>query len=116
MKLLGQSIDVAGNARQLIERHRPFVVLLLVTAALDVVSTIAFMSVIGIGQEYNWIVRAFSLHLGIVAGPVVAKSFQLAGVLGLAILAPRLSRFVCTVVILVNLLAFVVNMYAFALG
>jgi len=116
MNLLGESIDVSGNARQLLERHRPFVILLLVTALLDVLSTVAFMSVVGVGREYNWIVRFATWHLGIIAGPVVGKSFQLAGVLGLAVIAPRLSRFVCTIVILINLLAFVLNMHTFILG
>lgn len=116
MKLLGQTIDVSANTRELFDKHRPFVQLLLVTAVLDVVSTMAFMSVTGVDREYNWIVRAMAGHFGIFAGPVVGKSFQLAGVFGLAIIAPRLSRFVCTVVILINLLAFVLNMYAFVLG
>jgi hypothetical protein len=116
MKLLGYAIDVKGNVRQFLRRDRSFVRLLLVTAALDVASTIGFMSVLGTEPESNWIVRIAAAQLGIFVGPVVGKSFQLGGVFGLAAIAPRMSRLVCTVVILMNLLAFVLNMYAFVLG
>lgn len=116
MYLLGQAIDVPANTRTLVVRHRGFVTLMLVTAVLDVVSTIAFMSTVGIGRETNWIIRTTSIHLGIYLGPIVGKLFQLMGALGLGVMAPRLARFVLAVVILVNLIAFVLNMFTFTLG
>jgi len=110
--LLDQSI-LLGDSVKLWEAHRPLVLLLLATAVLDALSTIAFLSVLGIERESNWLARYLSWWLGTLAGPWVTKGLQLLGVWGMAILAPRLARLVLTVTILLNLLAFVFNMEVF---
>ena len=104
------------TTRRLITEHRPFVLLLLFTIALDALSTIAFMSVLGPDAEMNPLVRVLAHHLGIIAGPMLGKSFQLLAACVLSIFTPRLSKYILSTVILVNLFAFVVNMHAFVLG
>jgi len=116
MNLLGESIDFRANARALWRTHRPYLVLLGITMILDVLSTIAFMSVLGPGAEHNPVVRLTSYSFGVILGPPIGKLFQLFGTVGLSILTPRLARFILSVVILMNLFAFVVNMHVFVLA
>lgn len=113
--LLGQAVDMQGNLARLLERHSPYLILLLVAVGLDAISTIAFMSVLGTGAEQNPLVRHLSDALGVIIGPPVGKLFQLFAVTVLAIITPRLARFIFTTVILMNLFAFVINMHAFML-
>jgi hypothetical protein len=110
LQLLGQPVDILGNARRAWENHRPLFWLLLATAGLDVLSTIAFMSVLGVDKELNPVVRQFAHWLGIVAGPVFGKVPQMLAAGALVILTPRLARFILAVVALMNLSAFVLNL------
>jgi hypothetical protein len=111
MKLLDQPIEASANLRQLFNQRRPFFGLLLISALLDVLSTIAFMSIWGPAREQTWIIRELSLALGILLGPPTGKLFQILAVMGFAVIAPRLTRLVCTTVILLNLFAFVANLH-----
>jgi hypothetical protein len=114
LQLLGQPVDILGNARRAWENHRPLFWLLLATAGLDVLSTIAFMSVLGVDKELNPVVRQFAHWLGIVAGPVFGKVPQMLAAGALVILTPRLARFILAVVVLINLSAFVLNLRVYA--
>lgn len=109
LQLLGESVDIFGNARWAWKNHRSLFRLLLATAALDAVSTIAFMSVLGVDKELNPVVRQFAHGLGIVAGPVLGKLPQVLAAGALVILTPRLARFILGMVVLMNLSAFIHN-------
>lgn len=115
-ELLDETIDVPANAVKLWLNHRQFIWLLLATAALDAASTTAFMSTVGVSHEQNPLVRICAHWLGVVVGPLIGKSGQLFGVAVLAIIAPRLACFVLVLVILLNLMAFMVNMRVFILS
>ena len=104
-------IDVRGNRKVLFTQYRGYFYLLLATAVLDVLSTMIFMLLLGVEQEHNLIVRMFSAQLGILWGPIVGKVFQILAVWGFSVITPRLTKFVCTVVILVNLFAFLFNLW-----
>jgi hypothetical protein len=116
LALLDEPINVRHDVRQLFGPNRPFIVLPLVTIGLDAISTIAFMSVVGPGAEQNPVVRQLSYAFGIFAGPPLGKLFQLFAAVALTIIAPRLTRLVLAVVILMNLFAFVINMHVFFLS
>jgi len=116
LQLLGESVDICGNARLAWENHRSLFWLLLATAGLDALSTIAFMSVLGVDKELNPVVRQFAHWLGIVAGPVLGKIPQLLATGALVILTPRLSRFILAVVVLMNLSAFFLNMRVYVVN
>lgn len=108
-QLLGESVDIFGNARRAWENHRSLCRLLLATAALDALSTIAFMSVLGVDRELNPVVRQFAHWLGIVAGPVLGKVPQVLAAGALVSLTPRLARFILGVVVFLNLSACFLN-------
>ncbi len=115
-KLLDETINIPANAVKLWRHHRQSIWLLLATAALDAASTTAFMSTVGVSPEQNPLVRICAQWLGVVVGPLIGKSGQLFAVAMLAIIAPRLARLVLALVILLNLMAFMVNMRVFILS
>ena len=80
-----------------------------VTALTDAISTSCFMSMLGPEQESNFIVRDLAFYYGIYAGPALGKIYQLFAVWGLSVIAPRLTRLVCIVVIAINLFATGIN-------
>ncbi len=116
LQLLGESVDIRGNARRAWENHRPLFWLLLATAGLDALSTSAFMSVLGVDRELNPVVRQLAHWLGIFVGPALGKITQLLAAGALVILTPRLARFILVVVVLMNLAAVVVNLRVYLAG
>ncbi len=116
LPLRDELLNFLNNARLPFAEHRSLVWLLLFTIGLDAASTIAFMSVLGPGAEQNPVVRLLSSSLGIVAGPPAGKLVQLGATFTLAAVTPRLTRFILSAVILMNLFAFVINMHVFFLA
>lgn len=113
IRVLGEAIDLRANAVRAWQLHRPFIWLLLATALLDAISTIAFMSTLGPEQEQNPFIRWLAQGCGPVAGTALGKLAQVLAVAGLITLAPRLARLVFTVAITLNLAAWVVNARVF---
>lgn len=116
LQLLGESVDIFGNARRVWASHQPLFWLLLATAGLDALSTIAFMSVLGVDKELNPVVRQFAHWLGIVMGPMLGKVPQVLAAGVLVILTPRLARFILAVVVLMNLSAFFLNVRVYVMN
>lgn len=113
IRVLGETVYLRANAARAWQLHRPFIWLLLATVVLDALSTIAFMSTLGVAQEQNHFIRLLAHSLGIVGGTSLGKLGQVLAVAAFVALTPRLARLVFTVVILLNLFAFVVNMRVF---
>lgn len=109
MEILGSKIDVRANSRLLFVEHRGLFHWILITAALDVVSTMWFMQVVGPQIEINPIIRLLSYSLGIVLGPIVGKSAQLFAIWGLTLIAPRLTKALCVLIITLNSMACLLN-------
>ena len=109
MKFEEGKIDYSKNKTVLFTRYRSYFYFFLVTALTDAISTSCFMSVLGPEQETNFIVRDLAFYYGIYAGPVLGKIYQLFAVWGLSVIAPRLTRLVCIVVIAINLFATGIN-------
>lgn len=116
IRVLGEPIQLRANAARAWQVHRPFIWLLLATVVLDALSTVAFMSTLGVGQEQNPFIRHLAQGVGIVGGTSLGKLGQVLAVAVFVALTPRLARLVFTVVILLNLFAFVVNMRVFLLS
>lgn len=110
MKILDSEIDLAANKSLLFRQHRVLFVLLVVTAIMDAFSTRFFMQRIGLHVESNIVVRLLSFSYGTLAGPYLGKFYQVCAVWIISVCTPRLTRFVCVMVILMNCYAFVVNM------
>jgi len=113
MQLLGKKIYFEKNKKLLFTQYHDYFIVLFISALLDATSTYMFMFNLGIEEEQNPIIRFFALYLGISAGPFIGKTLQLFSVWVLSILAPRLTKFVCSITILINLFAFSVNCHAF---
>ncbi len=110
MKILDSEIDIDTNKSLLFKEYRTFFVMVVVTALMDAVSTMYFMELIGPHVEMNPIVRVLSFSYGTLAGPLLGKLYQLFGIWVISVITPRLTRFICLMVSLFNVYAFVMNM------
>ncbi|MDA1275226.1 MAG: hypothetical protein O2960_14435 [Verrucomicrobia bacterium] len=93
--------------------YRTHFLIFVLSAVLDAASTTHFMRRTGPGNESNFYVRTLSETYGIKAGPLLGKFYQLFALWGFSILAPRLTRFVCLIVIAINFAAAIVNYASF---
>jgi hypothetical protein len=103
-------INFRENKSLLFTQHRELFYVCVLTAFLDAVSTVFFMYFLGPDPESNVIVRQMSYFYGIYLGPVLGKVYQLFGLWGLSVIAPRLIRLLCAIIIAINLFAFAMNM------
>lgn len=111
--ILDSQIDFIANKRLLLDKHYDLFVVLFVTVLLDATSTHMFMFTLGTESELNPFVRRICELIGIYLGPFIGKIGQLFAVFGLTVLAPRLTVFICTVTIFLNLGAFMINCNVF---
>ena len=102
-------IEFSKNKWLLFTEYRSYFFVLLLTTVTDAMSTTYFMSLLGPEQESNFIVRDLAYYYGIYVGPFLGKVYQVFAVWGLSVIAPRLTRFVCIVVIAINLMATLIN-------
>lgn len=107
--MLDTKIDVRKNSRLLFTEFRGYLDWILITAALDVASTIWFMQVVGPEIELNPIIRVAAYSLGIVWGPLLGKSAQLFAIWALTVIAPGLCRLLCLLIISINSIACLTN-------
>ena len=109
MRLLDTEIDIGATKHLLLKKHWVLFIILLGTAVLDAVSTTHFMQQTGPGSEMNLVVRILSVWCGVVVGPIIGKLCQLCAMWCISVIVPRLTRFVCIVLIAVNLYAVFFN-------
>jgi len=109
MKVLGESIAFKANLNFSIKRYPVFWLILLVTMALDYLTTVNFVSRDGTQAEANQIVRFLMELAGIEFGVLIAKALQLFAVIVFASLHQRLGNIFLLVVILLNTWAVFVN-------
>jgi hypothetical protein len=109
MKIEDGKIDFSKNKTVLFTEYRSYFYFFLLTAVTDAISTTYFMSLLGPDQESNFIVRDLAFYYGIYAGPALGKIYQIFAVWGLSVIAPRLTRLICIVVIAINLFATGIN-------
>jgi len=102
-------IEFSKNKWLLFTEYRSYFYVVLLTTVTDAMSTTYFMSLLGPEQESNFIVRDLAFYYGIYAGPIFGKIYQIFAVWGLSVIAPRLTRLVCLVVIAINLFATIIN-------
>ena len=110
MRILDSDINIDANKYRLFREHRILMGLLILTALMDAVSTMVFMQRLGPHVEMNVVVRILGYTYGPIAGPLLGKLYQIFGVWVISLMVPRLTRFVCIVIILLNCYAFVLNM------
>ena len=113
MEIDDGKIEFSKNKTLLFTQYRNYFYFCVLTAVTDAISTTYFMSLLGPEPETNIIVRDLAYYYGIYAGPVLGKIYQLFAVWGLSVIAPRLTRFICIVIIFVNLIATFLNISVF---
>jgi len=110
MRILDSEVDIDASKYTLFKQHRMLFGLLLVTLLMDALSTIYFMQRIGPQNELNFVVRQLSVAYGPVFGALFGKLYQLVGVWIITVMTPRLTQFICAMIITLNCYAVVVNM------
>jgi hypothetical protein len=111
MKILDSDIDIDAGKYLLFKEHWILLILLIGTALMDAVSTMYFMLKTGPGTEMNWVVRMLSIGYGPIVGPPLGKLYQIFGVWVISVMVPRLTRFVCSMIIALNVYAFFFNFH-----
>jgi hypothetical protein len=110
MRILDSEVDIDASKTLLFKEYRPYFLLVVLTALMDAFSTMVFMERIGPHIEMNFVVRVLSFHYGTSFGPLLGKLYQIFAVWVMSVITPRLTRFICVMVILFNCYAFVVNL------
>lgn len=117
MKPKPETFSLAANFTEhklaLFTRYREYFLLFCLSAAADAASTKYFMELAGVGPESNLLVKALSRYYGYTAGPLLGKLYQLFALWGFSILTPRLTRFVCLIIIAINFAAAIINFASF---
>lgn len=111
MLILGEQIPLKDNLLKSLRVHRLIWTILLITAFFDFASTLFFMSQDGIRVEKNMVVRWLATTLGIVPGVFIGKCLQLFAVAGFSALSFKYSRAILLLIVLVNLLAIMANLF-----
>ena len=84
---------------------------LIITAALDAISTHHFMSLAGAHIEIHPYIRMLSIHLGIIWGPIVGKASQVAVGMIVVIYLRRYAAIILWTACLLYFMAFCFNIY-----
>ena len=111
MQILDQNISLKKNLTTSLRRHWLLWTVLVVTAMLDFASTMGFMTEYGVRVEKNMVVRWLAQNLGIIPGVLIGKSLQVLAAAALTALAPRYSRAILLLIVGINLLAFLANVF-----
>ena len=111
MHILDQEISLKKNLMTSLRRHWLLWSVLLVTALFDFASTLGFMTQYGIRVEKNLVVRWLAFNLGIIPGVIIGKSLQVLAAAALTALAPKYSRAILLLIIGINLLALLANVF-----
>ncbi len=109
MRILDSDIDIDAGKYLLFKRHWILLILVVGTALMDAVSTTYFMLLTDPALEMNWVVRMLSFGYGPVMGPLLGKLYQIFAVWVISVVVPRLTRFICLMVVAFNVYAFYFN-------
>ncbi|WP_371187724.1 hypothetical protein [Thalassotalea maritima] len=111
MIILDQDVPLRHNMLFALKQHRPFWLLLILTACLDYLTTIYFMHYGGIDLEANRIIRELAHTFGMYAGVAIGKVLQLCSALAFCALSREMSRPILLLIIGLNCVAIFINSY-----
>lgn len=109
MIILGDEIPLIQNIYFSLQRHRFLWLLFLLTATLDYVTTINFMTKGSISDEANMVIQYLAYELGIFHGVFWGKVLQCFSGIGFCALSRYLSRAILLLLILLNMVAVFIN-------
>jgi len=111
MILLGEEVPLKENLGKSLLKYRWLWFALLVTAALDFVSTVSFMGNVGIDYEKNFVIRWLAQTIGIIPGVLLGKFLQILAAIVFSALSFKLARAILLLILLLNLMAIAVNLF-----
>lgn len=109
MKVLDEEIPLRENLDYSLRRYTAWWVLLLATMVLDVVSTVGFVSALGLDKEANALAHLLMSRMGLLPGLLVAKALQLFAVTAIVSLSRRVGNLFLMTVTLITAWAVVIN-------
>ena len=109
MKILGSEVNLKENLLYSLNRYRVLWLILLVTMIFDYVTTVFFVSRLGVRAEANilmdWLIRNIGLSVGVLIG----KTLQLLPVVFFVCLNKRFGNLFLLAIILINIWAVFIN-------
>lgn len=109
MKILDDEVPLRENLDYSLRRYTVWWVLLVATILLDVLSTVGFVSALGLHKEANALARWLMGSMGLLPGLLVAKLLQIFAVTAIVSLNHRVGNIFLMAVTLLNAWAVVVN-------
>ena len=109
MRVLDEKINLKENISLSFYRNRILWPFFIVTAILDLITTLSFMYRYGIHLEQNLIVRWLAITVGIIPGVLIGKLLQALAPIGFSGLSFRLSKYVLMTLVILNLMAVYLN-------
>lgn len=109
--ILGQQVALKQNLISSFQKHWFLWALLIVTVFLDYFSTVYFMFVDGVDTEANTVIRWLAYEFGAIAGVLMGKGLQIVAAVVFVSLSPKLARAVLLLLVLLNALAVVNNLF-----
>ncbi|NMP16995.1 hypothetical protein [Thalassotalea sp. Y01] len=109
MTILDHQVPVTNNLVYALQTHRLLWLLLCLTATLDYVSTINFMTTGGIQLEGNWVIRLLAQQFGIFSGVAFGKILQIFAAMAFCSLSKEMSRPILCIIIILNASAYYIN-------
>lgn len=109
MKILDSEIKFKENILFSLNRYTVWWVILLVTMIFDYITTLYFVSKLGVQAEANQVVGWLIKNVGLYVGLFFGKLVQLVSVVLFVSLSQRLGNLFLLVVILLNCWAVVIN-------
>lgn len=109
MQILDTEINLKENLNFSLNRYRIWWIILLITMVFDYLTTINFVSKLGVEVEANHIVGLLISNLGLYTGLLIGKLLQLFSVIMFVCLHQRLGNLFLLITILLNCWAVVIN-------
>ena len=109
MKFLSSELNIKENLLFSLRTYRVLWLILIITIVFDYLTTVYFISALGVEAEANQVVNWLIENLGLSAGLLIGKLLQLLSVAFVACLGQRVGRIFLVFVILLNCWAVFIN-------
>lgn len=109
MKILGSDVNLKENLLYSLNRYRVLWLVLLVTMIFDYVTTVFFVSELGVRAEANMLMERLIRNFGLSVGVLIGKSLQLLPVVFFVSLDKRFGNLFLLAIILINIWAVFIN-------
>ncbi len=109
MKILGSKVSIKENLLFSLNKYFVLWLILLITIVFDFLTTLNFVSNLGVHAEANIVVAWLMKNFGLGPGVLIGKSLQLIPVLAFVSLSKRMGNIFLLFVVLLNLWAVFIN-------